>query len=827
MSQSCGKDALRLTARRRGAAHDVFAPGLRPVAMAVCFASAVLAGGLPFAPAAQAQTAAARTIDANVPPGPLDAALRSFAAQAGVSVAVDPAQVRGKTSQGLRGTTTVEDGFRRLLDGSGYQIARTPSGYGLVAQAAAAAVDAPAGATVLPTVQVSANAGALPGEPPPPYAGGQVARGGTLGLLGTKNTLDTPFSTTNYTSELIENQQARTAADTLINDSSVRTTTGGNGFDDTFQIRGFAVPSGDVGFNGMYGLVSSNRVPSQIIERIELLKGPGALINGIAPNGSIGGGINILSKRAGDQPLTRVTGLYQSEANFGVHVDTGRRFGENNAWGVRFNGLLRGGEASIEDGDVKTGLGSLAVDYRGERLRWSLDGIIQRDDTDNFRPQISILPTTTAIPSPPDARSNWYPNTKLVQKDKTIASNIEFDVTDWLTAYAGIGYRDGTNDQVFPQSNPAVNALGNFTVRNSYYDSYSETVSGTAGARLRFETGPVRHQVNIGYTGFQREEGNAYIQAAGSAPSSIYNPAPLPVITAPRTDPRKSAETTLSSIAIADTLSFVNDRVLLTLGVRDQTVKVKGYSTTTGAQTSNYDASATTPLAGLVVKPLENVAVYGNYAEGLSRGTIVGAGYANTGAVLEPYKSKQLEGGVKVDWGTITTTAAVFQITRPSSIRTASNELAYDGEQRNRGLELSAYGEILPGLRAMASATFLKPELTKTAVASEEGNDAAGVPDKSFSASLDWDTPWVEGLALNGRVIHTSGSYLTNANTLRFDGWTRFDIGARYTTDVSGKPVVLRASVENLFDKEYWLTTGTYVTVGSPRTVLLSATVDF
>ncbi len=278
---------------------------------------------------------------------------------------------------------------------------------------------------------------------------------------------------------------------------------------------------------------------------------------------------------------------------------------------------------------------------------------------------------------------------------------------------------------------------------------------------------------------------------------------------------------------MADTLSFIDDRVLLTLGVRDQTVELKRYNTATGAQTSKYKASATTPLAGLVVKPLEHVSVYANYAEGLTTGTIVGPGYANTGAVLAPYKSKQYEAGVKVDWGAITTTAAVFQLSKPNSIRTASNELAYDGEQRNRGLELSVYGELLPGLRGMASASFLNPELTHTAVASEQGNDAAGVPDRTFSAGLDWDTPWVPGLALNGRVIHTSGSYLTNANTLRFDGWTRFDIGARYETAVAGNTLVLRANVENLFDKNYWLTTGTYVAVGAPRTVLLSASMDF
>ena len=85
----------------------------------------------------------------------------------------------------------------------------------------------------------------------------------------------------------------------------------------------------------------------------------------------------------------------------------------------------------------------------------------------------------------------------------------------------------------------------------------------------------------------------------------------------------------------------------------------------------------------------------------------------------------------------------------------------------------------------------------------------------------------MQGLALNSRVIYTSGAYLTDANTLRFDSWTRVDVGARYVVEMSGKPVVLRANIENLFDKAYWLTAGTYVTVGAPRTVMLSATIDF
>jgi iron complex outermembrane receptor protein len=700
-------------------------------------------------------------------------------------------------------------------------------------QAVAADAAPPAGGTgstpgmiVLPTVNVTADA--APAGLLPSYAGGQVAQGGSLGLLGTKSVMDSPFSTTSYTSELIEDQQGRTAADTLINDSSVRLTTGSNGFDDTFQIRGFSVSSTDVGLNGLYGLLSSNRAQAQYIERIELLRGPGALINGIAPGGSIGGAVNIITKRAGDLPLTRLTPMFMSDGNFGIHADVARRYGPNNEWGVRFNGLYRDGEASIEDGNLRSGLAALGLDYRGERLRWSADGIFQRDDTKNFRPQLTLSPTISRIPSPPDSRGNWFPGTNLRQQDSTVATRVEYDVADWMTAYAAFGYRDGWNEQTFPDSRPGgADELGNFRVTNAYYDSYSKTMSGAVGANFRFDTLGIGHTLNVGYSGLQQEAGNAYIASAITYPSSIYNPSRLPPITAPRTDPRRASLTEFSSFALADTLSFLNDRVLLTGGVRFQNVAVNSYSTTTGGRTSRYDADATTPVFGLVVKPWQNVSLYTNYAQGLTRGQIVGAGYRNTGEVLAPYKSEQYEAGVRVDWGSITTAASVFQISRPNAIRTGDNDLAYDGEQRNRGLELSAFGELLPGLRALASVTFLKPELTNPTNPAERGNDAQGVPDRTFSGALDWEVPGVPGLALNGRVIYTSGAYLNTANTLRFDDWTRVDFGARYRTEIGNKPVTLRASLENAFGADYWLTTGNFVTVGSPRTVLVSASFDF
>jgi len=805
--------------------------------MATCASGALLPAAFSAQGAlAQSASASSHQAQVSVPAGDLERALLTLGRDMNLKFLYKTQMTAGLQSKGASGTLSPQGAVASILAGTGLSYRFTSPTTVRIEQAQLPATAFQAQADTVQLEQIDIQGRVNPNSsmtPQPAYAGGQVARGGTLGLLGSSSVMNTPFSTVSYTSQLIQNQQARTAADTLINDSSVRLTTGSNGFDDTFQIRGFAVPSGDVGFNGLYGLVSSNRVPAQIIERIELLKGPGALINGMAPGGSVGGGINIVSKRAVDN-FVRVTPLFMSAGSFSLQVDASGRYGQNKEWGIRFNGLGRTGEASIKDGEWRTGLGALGIDYHGERLRWSFDVITQNDDTTNFRPQMSVATTVTAIPPAPNARSNWYPGTKLRQNDNTVASGVEYDLTDLVTVYAGLGFRHGENKQTFPDSRvtgftSGIDALGNFRLINAYYDSYSKTVSGNIGARSHFDTGFISHKANVAFSGFQQEAGNAYVAntAAQSVPSNIYYPSALPVVTGVRPATRLASVTQLTSIAVADTLSAWNERVLVTVGARHQVVGTKSFSTATGLQTAAYRSDATTPLAGIVVKPWENVSLYANYAEGLSQGTIVGAGYTNQGAVLAPFKSKQQEAGLKVDWGNVTTTAAVFQIARPSQIQNAAGALTYDGEQRNRGVEVAAYGLLLPGLRAMASATFLKPELTNPANPLQRGNSASGVPDTTFSASVDWDTPWVDGLALNSRLIYTAGPYLTTANTLRFPDWTRVDIGARYTTAFNGHPVTVRANIENVFDKNYWLTTGTFVTVGSPRTFVLSASYDF
>lgn len=787
---------------------------LRPLAVSIALlcGSAVLLP-MPAQAQAAAQGAAARSYD--IPAGSLNTVLNRFAADSGVFVAANGNLTEGKQSPGLRGSYSASEALSRLLAGTGLEAVQQSNGSYALRQAVAASP------TLNPVIVVGQadGIGGLKGT----YSGGQLARGGNLGLLGIQDLMDVPFSTTNYTSELIANQQGMTVSDVVMNDASVRTLQARGGYGDDYQVRGFPINARDVGVNGLYGLSPNTRMPLEMVERVEVLKGPGSFLNGVGPSSSIGGSINVVTKRGTDVPLTRLTATYMGKAQFGTHLDVGRRFGQNNEWGVRANGLLRNGEGNVDDGNQRVGLGSLGVDYAGDRLRWSADLLYVNNKTEDFRPQTAFLAGITQLPAVPDARKSYYPGANLQDRTKTVITRLEYDVTDATTVYGGIGYTDNTSDQNFPTANPRVNSAGDFRVRNGYYDEYNKTTSAEVGARTRFKTGEVGHTVVLAANQLKRETGYFYGLTATDVASNIYNPSPLPAINFARGTPTKSGELELSSVALVDTLSFMNDSLLVSLGARNQTVNQKSVNGSTP-----YNESTVTPLAGVVFKPNKNTSVYSNYTAGLQPGGTAAPTTANAGQVFAPQKSNQIEMGVKYDWGRLMTQAAIYQIDRPSSMTDpVSNIYSFGGEQRNRGLELTAYGEVTRGLRLMASAAFNDAKLTKTQGGINQGNDATGVPDSTFNVGLDWDTPWVQGLSLNGRVINTSSMWYDASNTLRMPAWTRLDLGARYKTVVAGKPVVLRASLENVTDKAYWVTASGYVTVGAPRTLMLSAQIDF
>ncbi|NWN48139.1 TonB-dependent siderophore receptor [Pseudomonas sp. MAFF 301514] len=669
-----------------------------------------------------------------------------------------------------------------------------------------------------------------PTDLPEVLAGGQVARGARLGMMGNKDVMDTPFSVTSYTAKTLADLQTVTVADALERDPSVRSTGQAGGIVDSFFIRGFAIGEGNLGelaYDGVYGVAPNYRAFTEYAERVEVLKGPGALMYGISPNSGVGGVINIVPKRPLDQDLTRFTGSYASDTQVGGHLDISRRFGDENQFGVRFNGSLQGGDTVVDNQNRDVGIGAIALDYRGERLRLNLDYISQKESWEGASRPFTIAPGVE-VPSAPNGRTSlpqkWgWSDTK----EQSLLLGGEYDLNDNLSVFAHAGGGRSDVKRMSDQVPRILNDAGDTSNIPGYYKFNVDRSTADVGLRGLFATGPVTHITTLMATRYQDELSRG-ITNGKEIRSNIYHPVDTPkqYINTPKV--LRISETELSGVALSDTLGFLDDRLQLTLGMRHQSIESRNYNST-GGVSSRYDASANTPLLGVVIKPWEDVSLYYNYVEGLSKGDAAPGTATNAGETFAPYESKQHEVGVKYEHGTFMTTVALFQIEKPSGELGANGVYSVQAEQRNRGLELSMFGEVAPGTRLMGGVTFLDGELTKSATAANRGNKPVGVPDIQANLWAEWDTPWLEGFTLTGGAIYTDSQYVNQANTQALDSWTRIDAGARYATKIEGRPTTFRATVQNVFDREYWSGVASYgaFSPGYPRTLQLSATVDF
>lgn len=682
----------------------------------------------------------------------------------------------------------------------------------------------------LDTVTVKAAA-EVRGQPMPVYAGGQVASGGRVGLLGNKSVMDTPYSMTSYTQELIQNQQASTVADVVANDPSVRNINPRFGRFDQFTIRGFNLVNSEIAFNGLYGLVPTYTVPVESAERVEIIKGPNALLNGMSPSGAVGGSINIAPKRATDQDITQFTGSYVTESVLGGHLDVGRRFGTDGQFGVRVNAVRQDGKTVFgNDQDIERNLISVALDYRGDNLRLSSD-LYHYENRGTAPLERVAISGNTAVPSANRIDKNFAQKWSYADStDSAVMFRGEYDIAPLTTAYAAWGARRGRYD--FLRVSPInVNSAGNFTATTNKFLRDEDTVSSEAGIRTSFSTGFVDHAVNLNANLYRIDFGNAETEL-GSISSNIYDPINRPQPNTPGNTERPTGKTQLESFAITDTLSMLDERVQITLGARKQ--RVINISTTASGTRTEYDKDAVTPTAAIVVKPFEGISVFGNYIEALAQTpsapqNTIASPVANPGAIFPPAKSKQVEAGVKIDTGYFISTLSVFRIKRPSTYTDPVTRMyGLNGEQQNTGLEFNIFGEPMTGVRVLGGFMLLDAELTKTRGGVNEGNTAIGVAKVNVNVGTEWDLRDVPGLTLTARAIYTGDQYVNEANTSEIPAWTRFDIGSRYVFKAHGKKVTLRANIENAFDKRYWSTASQFgLTFGTPRTAILSATLDF
>lgn len=704
----------------------------------------------------------------------------------------------------------------------------------------------------LESITVTASADASAEGLSPAHSGGQVAVGGRAGILGTLDHLDSPFSITSYTNEFIQDRQARSVGDVLQNDPSVRVARGFGNFQETYFIRGFVLSSDEIAYNGLYSLLPRQYIATELFERVELLRGASSFLTGASPSGGgIGGNVNLLPKRAPNEPLNRITvGTDHGQQGL-VSADIARRFGDEKQFGVRVNTAYRDGGTAIDDEQAQLGLFSVGLDWRGERARLSADMGYQDNQLDETRTNVTLL-GVDHIPSAPDSDSNWaQPWSYSDEQDWFGTMRGEYDLTETTTAWAAYGLRRTDEENSLANIRVTDANSGQGTAYRFDNVRKDEVDTGELGLRGLFNTGNVGHEWVASASFFELDSNNAFGRGA-NFDTNLYNPfdfeqPPLTSESNPGLTPGLTNSVQLQSYAIGDTLSFFDERFLLTLGIRRQTIEVKTYDYSIGNKTSEYKETKNTPVVGMVYKITPQLSVYGNYIESLRQGETApeqfnGVDLVNRGEAQSPYVAEQKEIGLKYDSDYLGWGLAYFTTDMPRSFTDTSDSanpvFETSGENNHQGIELTTFGLLTDDIKLLGGVTWLDAKQDKTGSDDLDGNRVLGIPEYQANIGAEWELPQVSGLALDSRIIYTGSMYADSANDLKLPSWTRVDIGARYLIQVNGKDLTLRARVNNVFDRDYWASAGGYVgangtvgtgylVLGAPRTVTLSATMDF
>ena len=752
----------------------------------------------------------------SIPPQPLTSALDRFSRQTGIAFAYTTNQFKGVQSPGVSGRLTPRQALAQLLKGTGVSYDFTGATT-VVLERLAANEKKERGVSPINIGGESRYSSDLPEE----YAGGQVARGGHIGLLGNQNIFSTPFSVTNYTSELIENQQARELSDIVRNDSSTRPAFSSQGNGEAFRTRGFA---SSYLYDGLAVLYTAN-LTIRTLERVEIFKGPNALLSGV---GAVGGMINLVPKRPTENSFTKLTTDYDYPSRFGIHTDLSHRFGSKKQFGARLNTFYHKGESTFEDNEEEFSEVALALEYNGDRFK--LETILDyHNRLLDGGTQLFVLDSkATSVPSAPDLEDAiQQPWERTEPKYFRALFKTEYNLgKDWTmhATYIATDYKS------YWLRTAGVNLDGNGDF-NIYADQRSEKEKSyfwNAGIRGQFKTGEITHQVSVETKlrnqRFRRVVDRRFISNISNLKSNLYNPIS---ITRPQFDritrnPPKIFDDVISSTAIADNIGFLDERVLLTVGIRRQNYKIDTYKIDT------YDKSANTPAIGLLVKPWSFMSLYGNYIEALEQGPTAPRNTVNEGEVFPPTETEQIEFGVKFDLDGLGLTAGLFQIEKPSGI-TENRRFSVDGEKRNRGLELNAFGELGPKLRLLGGITYIDSELTRTEGGKFDGNDAPRVPELMAVLSLEWDAPVLPGLTFTAHAEHMGSQYVSADNNLKIPSYELYGVGARYKRMISDQQFTFRMNIENLFNKDYWIIgdRSSFLSLGGPRRVSLSMSMNF
>lgn len=659
----------------------------------------------------------------------------------------------------------------------------------------------------------------------------------TVGPLANKPILDTPYAINVVPSELLENQQLKSVREAFRYLPSVQ---GENIRPQTRGLQAGVVQNTRI--DGM-NIAGTTDYPIEQFDRIEVLNGlSGALYGPASPAGTF----NYVLKRPTATPLRRVSVGYASQGQSSIAVDFSDRFGEDKRYGFRVNALTEGGESYVDRSSLDRRFVSLAFDVNLTRDTTLETNFSRYHFTSKGLPGTFALSTTgtpaVRFPDAPDPKRVGYgqPFGGDDNVTKTYSVRLKHRFNENWNLTAGI-LKQGSDRASSVPTNTLTNNAGayNVTVATTTF-TLDEILSHTVALNGRVQTGQLTHDVVVSATGFDWDRYTPYgLVGTGIAlgASNLNNPTLFNQPTLPNFKNRyKSQSMHQQALTVGDTITF-NEQWSAGLFVSQSWISQYGV-TATGGPVANrgYNEDGLSTNGTVAYKPQKNMTIYGSYADSLQQGESNTTGTT----ILPPYRSKQWELGYKVDFTKMGLSAALFRIERPFAFTSPGTTIfAVQGEQRNQGIELMAHGSLTRDLTLFGGLTYLDPKLLKTDNINTSNKQIMGLPNWMANVLLDYRVVSVPGLALSLNLQHMGSRYGDHTNTYKVDGYNIADIGARYATQIWGRPTTWRLAVSNVTDERYWAnitpngqagyagTSAGTGTLGMPRMVRLSMQMDF
>lgn len=643
---------------------------------------------------------------------------------------------------------------------------------------------------------------------------------------------DVPQSITVVTEEVIRDQAMTSMVDALRLVPGVGVAQG-EGHRDAPIFRGNASTS-DMFVDGVRDDVQYIR-DLYNVERVEVLKGPNAMIFG---RGGVGGVINRVTKaadghehreislQAGDynrsrgtfdigQPLAaadasfRVTGLYEDSESFRDHFELER-------YGI--NPTLTFGAG--DDTRITLGYEHFRDDRVADR------GVPSQLALGIGRP-VDVEPETFfGSPGQSPIRASVDAFTALVEH--------RFGNGARLTNRTRWADYDRFYQNVFPNG---LSRDGTQALVAAYNSSMKrENVFNQTDLVFAASTGGIEHTFLVGAEFGRQVTDN--LRLTGSFPAAACDGAvrtnatcvPLsnPVYTGPVTFAASATDANNHSVAKVGAL-YVQDQIEFApswqavLGLRYDRFETEVRQNRTGAVVSSTD-NLWSPRVGVIWKPVEPVSVYATYSTAaLPRAGEQLASLTPANANLEPEEFRNYEVGAKWDISPdVALTAAVFQLDRTNVAITdpadPTRSILVDAQQ-TEGVELSLSGELARGWKVVAAYAYQEGEITRPT-----RSRLAQLP--RHSASLwnryDLSPRWGLGLGLTYR----DEIFASSSNRVVLDAFTRVDAAVYYT---ASPRLSFQLNVENLLDEEYFANahSDNNLMPGSPRAAVLTAHVSF